>query len=108
MTPTPWCPNPSHPNPDHWANPTPTDDNDHGQNEREAARRALEEDMSRLEKHREDAEKRAAGFETEMASLRKGLEEAEATARQAALERDRQIKPLTHCCVMPHPTVGVF
>ena len=56
---------------------------DTNQGERDAARRALEEDVSRLEKQR-------AGLETQMVALRRELREAEALATQASLERDRQ------------------
>lgn len=59
------------------------------QDERDTARRALIEDVERLEKQREDAEERASALETEALALKKGMGDAEILARDAKAERDR-------------------
>lgn len=60
-----------------------------GQDERDTARRALIEDVERLEKKREDAEERASALETEALALKKRMGDAEILARDAKAERDK-------------------
>lgn len=59
------------------------------QDERAASRSALLEDISRLERQRGEAEERISSLETQASTLRRGMGEAEALARDAAAERDR-------------------
>ena len=59
------------------------------QDERDASRSALMEDISRLERQREEAEERFSALETQAMALRQGMAEAESLARDAAAERDR-------------------
>lgn len=66
----------------------------------QSERGALEADVSRLEKQRADAENRAAEFEAEMVSLKKGLEEEKAMGRQAIVERDRRVNLLPQCHIL--------
>lgn len=59
------------------------------QDERDVSRKALLEDISRLEKQRREAEERASKLDNDAASLRKELAQALTLAREEESERER-------------------
>lgn len=60
-----------------------------GQDERDVSRKALLEDMSRLEQKRQEAEDRASKLDSDASLARQELAQALNLAREAESERER-------------------